>query len=553
MNEFVRLVEMSPRDGLQNEKRLISAEDKIALIDLLSTAGFSRIEVASFVSPKWVPQMGDGAQVMAGMARADSSVFASHILRDEETGDSIRIAPHQFRWHCSLALTKKLILWAHPESGKTQQLAISYPLWRLGKNPRERWAILSATEKGSKKIVQSMRQHITQNPRLADIFPHLKQGKDSWTDTAFTIDRPYGIKDPSVQCTSPDVSNLQGARLDGLIIDDVLTENNTRTPYQRKKLSTWIRSSAFSRLADGAPVIFLANAWHPEDMAHELEKDGWATIRNPVMDENGKSLWPERWPDHRIESQRKIYGPLEFERQMMCRPRDESTARFRREWVEACLDRGEGYRLYRSLDDAVASDADFRHLATALKLGAPLPDGFLTVTGVDLGVSRKKSADLSVFFTILVWPSGDRQVIDIQAGRWTGEEICRRALDTHRRYQSQLFVENNGAQDFILQWMRANNVGLPIHAFRTGRNKLNPQFGVESLGTELSAEQWVIPCDMDTRQKHPEIQAWIQEMLYYDPTAHTGDRLMASWIAREGARALTTRSRPSGGVRVIGG
>ncbi len=71
MPEPVEIVEVGPRDGLQNEKGVIATEDKIALIDLLSTAGFARIEAASFVSPKWVPQMADGGAVMAGIRRAD--------------------------------------------------------------------------------------------------------------------------------------------------------------------------------------------------------------------------------------------------------------------------------------------------------------------------------------------------------------------------------------------------------------------------------------------------------------------------------------------------
>ena len=70
MAEFVEIVEMGPRDGLQNEKRIIPTVEKIALVDLLSRAGFRRIEVASFVSPKWVPQMADSAEVLAGIARA---------------------------------------------------------------------------------------------------------------------------------------------------------------------------------------------------------------------------------------------------------------------------------------------------------------------------------------------------------------------------------------------------------------------------------------------------------------------------------------------------
>lgn len=73
----VEIFEVGPRDGLQNEKRLIPAAEKIALVDLLSTAGYRRIEVASFVSPKWVPQMADGAAVLAGIRRVPGISYAA--------------------------------------------------------------------------------------------------------------------------------------------------------------------------------------------------------------------------------------------------------------------------------------------------------------------------------------------------------------------------------------------------------------------------------------------------------------------------------------------
>lgn len=69
MAEFVEIVEVGPRDGLQNEPRPIPAARKVALVDSLSGAGFRRIEAASFVSPRWVPQMADGAEVLAAIRR----------------------------------------------------------------------------------------------------------------------------------------------------------------------------------------------------------------------------------------------------------------------------------------------------------------------------------------------------------------------------------------------------------------------------------------------------------------------------------------------------
>lgn len=69
MSARIEVVEVGPRDGLQNEPRPIPTAAKIALIDLLARAGFRRIEVASFVRPDLVPQMADGAEVLAGITR----------------------------------------------------------------------------------------------------------------------------------------------------------------------------------------------------------------------------------------------------------------------------------------------------------------------------------------------------------------------------------------------------------------------------------------------------------------------------------------------------
>ena len=96
--EFVKIIDVGPRDGLQNEKQLISAEVKIELVHRLQAAGLREIEVASYVSPKWVPQMADNAQVMAGISRKagvrysvltpnlkgyEAAVASSNILPDE--------------------------------------------------------------------------------------------------------------------------------------------------------------------------------------------------------------------------------------------------------------------------------------------------------------------------------------------------------------------------------------------------------------------------------------------------------------------------------------
>jgi hydroxymethylglutaryl-CoA lyase len=73
----VKLVEVGPRDGLQNEAQTIPAEVKVALIDRLTEAGFANIEAASFVSPKWVPQMATSAEVMANIRRKPGIIYSA--------------------------------------------------------------------------------------------------------------------------------------------------------------------------------------------------------------------------------------------------------------------------------------------------------------------------------------------------------------------------------------------------------------------------------------------------------------------------------------------
>lgn len=71
------IFEVGPRDGLQNEARDIPVDEKVALVDRLSDAGFRRIECASFVSPKWVPQMAGSGEVLARIRRGDGIRYAA--------------------------------------------------------------------------------------------------------------------------------------------------------------------------------------------------------------------------------------------------------------------------------------------------------------------------------------------------------------------------------------------------------------------------------------------------------------------------------------------
>ena len=92
----VKLVDVGPRDGLQNEKQAVPAEVKIGLVHRLQEAGLKEIEVTSFVSPKWVPQMADNAEVMHGLRRQPGVRYS--VLTPNMKGFEAAIAAPREEW-----------------------------------------------------------------------------------------------------------------------------------------------------------------------------------------------------------------------------------------------------------------------------------------------------------------------------------------------------------------------------------------------------------------------------------------------------------------------
>ena len=444
------------------------------------------------------------------LCRRDPNAFIQHILRDEENGKRVTQSPYHALWQNLVGEHKRLILWSHVESGKTQQISVGRILWELGRDPTLRIAMVSNPGTQASKMLRSIAQYITDSDDVKEVFPHLRPG-GMWTNEAITVERDSMAKDASVQALGMH-GNILGARLDFLIMDDILDYENTRTDYQRTEALRWIESTLFGRLTKRARIVFIGNAWHREDAMHILSaRKGWHAVKCPVVTEDGKPVWEARWDIERLEDKKQELGPLEFARQMLCEARADGASRFRTADIQHCLERGAGLSLLPNADTLQGR----------------------VFTGVDLGVSKRRGSGLTVFFTVLVCPNGDRRVLNIDSGRWTANEILGKLEQHYKSYGGMILVESNAAQKFIVQLAQDKNI--PVKPFFTGKNNTAPRFGVESLSAELARGQWIIPCNEDAKPVE-EVKRWIDELLYYDPDTHTGDRLMASWIAKEGIR-----------------
>lgn len=477
-------------------------------------------------------------------ARIDFNSFAEFVMTDDETLKPLRQSRIHRRWSDLCAQVRNLIIWSHRESGKTTQISVARTVWELGRNPNLRCLILSNTNGIAQKIVKAIAGLIEENERLKKVFPHLKPNpKGPWTNNELQVVRESNSPSPSVRACGIHGA-VTGMRVDRLVVDDILDFENTNTEAERKKTLGWYLATIPGCLTKRARVVIVGTAYHPSDFIHDMAKiKGYVWRRFPLISDVGKITWPEAWDEERIEEKRNLLGPSEFARQFLCKARDDGEARFKQEWIDAALKKGVGVPLIMSIEELL--DEMSAEDAALVKV----------FTGVDLstGKKKKKKSDLTSFFTLLQYPNGDRRVAMVDAGKYTGPTIIEKIEQNHLNYGGIIAVEDNGAQSYILQFASAGS-NVPVVPHTTGKAKRDPVLGVEGLAIELANGKWIIPCASMT-MIHPEISAWITEMLFFDPKAHTGDRLMSCYFAREVARryAGEARSVPGVAVRVLGG
>ena len=437
-------------------------------------------------------------------ARQDFAEFCRFVF-------SLELADHHRRWIRAVEEHARVCVVAPIEHGKSTLLSICYPIWLLGRNPNLRIGLVSETHTQAIRPLAAIREAILLNARLKQVFPALQPatgGRAKWSDSEILVERSLAAKDASVIGVGV-LGPLLGARLDLAILDDVVGWENSFTAAQRQKVITWFRSTLVGRIVSSGRIIVVGTPWHGEDLLHELESSGeYHVARDPALNETGDPLWPDAWPKERLEQRRREIGAVEFSRQMMLKVLSDTTSRFRMDWFE---------RAFRAASEVRAVLVD--------EYAGP----HRTFCGVDLGVGQDAKHAESVLFTIVLLPDGRRQVIQIESGRWQGPELVARLKATHRRYQCGLRVESNGGQMYLCQFLQSD--GIQVEAHHTGANRHHPRWGIESLAIELEQGRWIIP-------DAPATRAWARELLSFSPTGHAGDRVIASWLAREAARSV---------------
>lgn len=491
-------------------------------------------------------------------ARTDLPGFYEFVIRHETTKQPLKVAAHQRLMFAFVVAHPHCVIRQPVGTGKTFGMA-ALGLWLMGQDPTQRGALVSKTQGQAGKVLRMMADYIVEpslNAPLTMVFPWMKKGTrvgEQWTQSAITIDRPPGIRDPSAVSVGVDGA-INGARLSWLIGDDILDSDNTMTAQGREQTHSRFDSRILSRVdPQGSRAVVTNTPWHREDLTFMLEAAGWPTL---IMDIYGNiqfsnvdanwvaglglvrpsqkregwyrllehdpdqneltPLWPERYSAQTIADIRRMRLPHEFARLFLCQPFDEGASRCRREWVELCKANGRG---------------QWHGGAMPFDRGNPV------YTGVDIAVGSKSTHDESALVTFELLPDKRKRLLDVECGHWSGPEILTRIIDKHDTFGSALVVETNSAQDFVRQFALEKRKDLRVRSHNTNQaTKHSLDFGVESIFTELKNGAWVFPCTAAGKCP-PEFDKLFEDCLYYQPPpAHTGDRLMAMWIGKEGSR-----------------
>ena len=218
----------------------------------------------------------------------------------------------------------RLLLMAFRSSGKSTLVGL-FAAWLLYRNPQLRILVLAADFGLAKKMVRNVKRIIELHALTSGMKP---DKADQWASDRFTVKREFELRDPSMLARGIS-SNITGSRADIVICDDVEVPGTCDTAEKRADLREKLLEISYvlvpggTQLYVGTPHTFMTiyadepRADYGEDRAF---LEGFRLLKIPVLDERGKSAWPERFNALTLEQIKLQTGPNKFASQMMLKP-----------------------------------------------------------------------------------------------------------------------------------------------------------------------------------------------------------------------------------------
>ncbi len=472
-------------------------------------------------------------------ARTDITIFVKYVFGWD-------LQDFQKHWHEYADKYDRTLIFAPQLHGKTGQMSLVRPVWLLGQNPNRILKIISCNDDKAVDILSAISNIIQYNKKLHKVFPNLQPAeRGSWTKHQITVKRDFlSAVDSSVEALGI-LSTGSGDRATDLMFDDpvdfrnAIYQANLRKMVTRAYTATWL-----GLLVKGGKVTYICNAWHHNDLTHEIKKPNYHFhILNQAISKDFKSIeewsgatkkrvkhiptWKEEWPTKRLIETFQERGSLDFNRAFRHQALDARMFPFTKGLIKSNM--------------LMDEDAELEDLE--------VPEEFPRFSGVDLGGVKSQNAQ-SAIFTLAIDPeSGTRWPVNIRAGHWTGPETARQLLEVYKDHEPfSVFVENNAYQHTLAEWMEAIEGGreIPIEGYYTGSQKLDLQIGLPGIALQMEKGLWKIPDFKHGPHCECEVCQWRKELS--DHPIGSSDLLMAMWLADRAGK----RGEEEPGVRYIG-
>lgn len=453
---------------------------------------------------------------------------------------------------------------------KSQCFTAHYPIWELYRNPNKRIMIVSANQEIATSFVRQIVNHLENNYELIDRYGSLQPSpgdEKKWGEKAFIVNRTSFDKDPSVSGIGIG-GKIISKRADIIILDDIIDMDTARTPAMRQKTLDWFENVLLPVLEDGGRIVIAGTAWYKDDLYDYLlkhpsfdlrvklkaliydskyirDKRGGVRFlpykperfpqaldaRDLFSDEvhrhyklweklRGGVLWEAKWSFDKLMDKKASMSPGAFMRQYLNEPSSAEERLFSEELINSTLDKGAQKTLLSTWDnvtDGQAHQFGYGNLIIAV--------------GVDLAISKKKTADKSA---IAVWGLDDRRrriLLWLESGRWSPDETKQRVIAICEQFNPvKIVVENVAYQDMLRQDLA--NDDIPVEGFRTTANKkFHEETGIAQISMLMEQGKVVIPSAKNRAEEYKRVKEFIYDLSIYTYDSHAPDMLMATWFA----------------------
>ncbi len=224
---------------------------------------------------------------------------------------------------------RRLLLLCFRSAGKSTLIG-QFCAWLLLVRPDLRILVLSAEYDLAKKMVRNVKNIVERHPLTNDLVPDRTL---QWASDQFTVRRKLTLRDPSLLARGMS-SNITGSRADVVICDDVEVPNTCRTPAKREELRERLHEISYVLVPGGLQLyagtphsLHSIYSEHPSRLEEAIFLDGFQRLVIPLLDDHGRSRWPERFPEHCIDDLKRQTGPMKFQSQMMLKPSEDDDVR----------------------------------------------------------------------------------------------------------------------------------------------------------------------------------------------------------------------------------